>query len=242
MKNKIVAVIPALNEEITIASVIKKTSNYVDCVIVVDDASSDNTAKLARDAGAFVLKLPRRKKVGGVVKAGLEYVKKQMPDIVVTIDADGQHDPDDIPTLIYPIIEGRGDWVLGSRFLKEGPSHHSVINSFGITFFSRIISFLTGQKITDVTSGFRALNYKVISGLDLKFEYDCYPEMTLMLCLEGFRMVEVPIKDAPRRYGTSRVVVNVLSYGLKTMGIMFYTLLRKKIPWSTPRLTNFGGI
>lgn len=227
MRNKVVAVIPALNEEATITSVIKKTSKYVDCVIAVDDASTDNTAKLARDAGALVLKLPKRKKVGGVVKAGLEYVKKQMPDIVVTIDADGQHDPDDIPTLMYPIRRG-ADWVLGSRFLKEGPSHHSVVNSFGIKFFSRIISFLTGQKITDVTSGFRALSYKVLSGLDLKFEYDCYPEMNLILNLEGFRMVEVPVKDAPRQYGTSRVVVNTLSYGFKTMGIIFYTFLRKK--------------
>lgn len=233
MKNKVVAIIPALNEETTITSVIKKTLKYVDRVIVVDDASSDNTAKLARNAGALVLKLPRRKKVGGVVKTGLEYAKKQRPDIVVTLDADGQHDPDDIPALIYPIIRGRADWVLGSRFSKRGVSHHTVVKRLGITFFSRIISFLTGQKITDVTCGFRALSYRSLSGLDLKFEYDCYPEMTLMLCLKGFRMVEVPIKDAPRRCGTSRVVVNVLSYGLKTMGIMFYTLLRKKIPWST---------
>jgi glycosyltransferase involved in cell wall biosynthesis len=229
MRTKVVAVIPALNEERTIENMINKTSKYVDHVIVVDDASSDNTAKLARNTGALVLKLHKRKKVGGVVKAGLEYARNQRPNIIVTIDADGQHDPDDIPALIYPITMGEADWVMGSRFLRKGSTYHSVINRLGITFFSQIITFLTGQKITDPTCGFRALSSKVLSGLDVKFEYDCYPEMNLTLSLEGFRMVEVPIKNSARQFGSSRVVVNSLSYGFKTMGIVLYTFLRKKV-------------
>lgn len=219
----VIAVVPALNEEKTIASVIRAALKYVDQVIVVDDASTDKTSVLAQDAGAFVLKLSRRRKVGGVIKAGLEYAKKLKPKIVVTLDADGQHNPEDIPRLLKPVQTGMVDWVQGSRFLNR---QIGSVKDLGNSFFSRLVSFLLCRKITDITGGFRVLTYDTLLGSDLKFEHESYPEMTITLCLKGYRMTEVPINNLARRYGTSKVVRHIPSYSFKALGIIFYTFFR----------------
>jgi len=224
---RIIAVIPALNEEITIESMVQGASKYVDRVIVVDDASTDDTAKLARRAGAFVISLPEQRRIGAVMKAGLVYAKKLEPDIIVTIDADGQHNPDDIPRLIQAVVDGRGDWALGSRFLHT-PGRTKGLKALGTWIFSRLVTILTGQRFTDTMSGFRALSRDVLLGLDPKFDYAYCPEMTLILCLEGYRVVEVPIQNKPRRHGKSKVVINVLPYGIKQLGIVLFIFLKFK--------------
>ena len=225
----IVALIPALNEERTVGDVVRGALKYVDQVIVVDDASDDGTAEEARRAGAFVITLKRRRRLGGVIRVGLEYVKRLKPSIVLMMDADGQHDPDDIPRLLAPILDGRADWTLGSRFLN-GPSERSsrAVN-IGRKFFSHIISLLVGRRITDVMSGFRALSRDALFNLDLKFDYGYAPEMSLILGLEGYRLVEVPILDRPRKYGKSKVLTSKFVYVLKQLGIVFYTYFRKKM-------------
>jgi len=228
MRSKVVAVIPALNEEKTIENVVRGASKYVDRVIIVDDASSDNTAELARRSGATVLELPERRRVGAVIKAGLEYAKSLNPDIVVTLDADGQHNPEDVPRLIQAVMDGRGEWALGSRFAhtKRRPGNLKTLGNF---LFSHLVTLLTRQKITDTMCGFRALSREALFNLDLKFEYAYCLEMTLILCLEGYRVVEVPIQNKPRKHGKSKVVLNILPYGIKQLAIVLYTFLRKTI-------------
>ena len=118
-KSKIVALIPALDEEKTIGDVVRGALKYVDHVVVVDDLSEDDTVDVAREAGAQVIRLRNRRKVGGVVRAGISYVKTLDPNIVVTLDADGQHDPDEIPHLLNLVLDGKFDLVQGSRFLED---------------------------------------------------------------------------------------------------------------------------
>ena len=116
---KIVALIPALDEEKTIGHVVRGALKYVDHVIVVDDLSEDDTAVIARKAGAQVISLRLRRRLGGVIRVGIEYVKKLNPDIMVMLDSDGQHEPSDIPRILKPILEGNANWVIGSRFLDS---------------------------------------------------------------------------------------------------------------------------
>ncbi len=224
---KIVALIPALDEENTIGSVVRGTLEYVDHVIVVDDLSEDGTAVVARRAGAQVIRLRNRRNVGGVVKAGLSYVKRFKPNVVVTLDGDGQHDPDEIPRLLKLVTDGKFDLVQGSRFLVE--RHKRTIKDVGNCIFSRFVSILLRQKITDITSGFRVINYIALSDLELKFDQECYPEMTIDLRLKGYRIAEEPIKNLPRLHGNSKVIDNLFTYIFKALGIITYTFLRNII-------------
>ena len=224
---KIVALIPALNEEKTIGSVVRGTLKYVDHVVVVDDLSADDTAVVARKAGAQVIRLKTRRKVGGVVKAGLSYVKKLKPNIVVTLDADGQHDPDEIPRLSKLVLSGKFDLVQGSRFLVDRPKR--TVKDVGNIIMSRFVSILLRQRITDITSGFRVFNFIALSDLDLKFDQECYPEMTIDLRLKGCRITEEPIKHIPRLHGNSKVIGSLFVYIFKALGIITYTFLRNII-------------
>jgi len=221
---KIVAIIPALNEEKTIGQVVRVVLKYVDHVVVVDDLSEDDTAVVARKAGAQVLRLRKRRQVGGVVKAGISYVKKLDPYVVVTLDGDGQHDPDEIPRLMKLVLSGKFDLVQGSRFLENKIKR--TVKDVGNCIFSRFVSILLRQRITDITSGFRVFNFNALKDLDLKFDQECYPEMTIDLRLKGYRIAEAPIKNLPRLHGDSKVIDNLFTYIFKALGIVTYTFLR----------------
>ena len=223
---KVVALIPALNEEDTIGSVVRGALKYVDHVIVVDDLSEDNTAGIARRAGAQVISLKRRRRLGGVIRTGLEYVKKLDPDVMVMLDSDGQHEPSDIPRILKPILEGKAHWVIGSRFLNSPLEVSSKAKNIGRTLFSRISSFLVGQVITDAMSGFRALDRDSLQNLHLKFDYGYAPEMNVILCQEGYLVHEISIFDKPRKYGKTKVVTNKFIYVLKQLGIIHFTFLK----------------
>lgn len=237
---KIFALIPALDEEKTIGHVVRGALKYVDHVVVVDDLSEDDTAEIAQRAGAQVIRLKNRVRVGGVVKAGISYVRTLKPDILVTLDADGQHDHDEIPLLINALLEGRGDWVIGSRYLynMNNPCNgmfgnwffrqkkNIYIKSLGNWFFSKLVSFLTRQNITDTMSGFKALSGESLLNLHLKFDYAYCPEMAITLCMEGYNVTEVPIKNNHRTEGESKVIINILPYGIKQLGIVLYTYFR----------------
>jgi glycosyltransferase involved in cell wall biosynthesis len=241
---KVVALLPALNEEMTIGYVVRGALGYVDHVVVVDDLSEDNTADVARRAGAQVITLRRRRRVGGVVKAGISYVRTLKPDILVILDGDGQHDPHDIPKLVNAVLEGRGDWVIGSRYLYNLNNHVSsrrfsnwffrqkkfiFLKGLGNWFFSKLVTVLTRQNITDTMSGFKALRWGPLLNLHLKFDYAYCPEMAITLCLEGYKVSEVPVQNRARITGESKVVKNILPYGIKQIGIVFCTYFRMNL-------------
>jgi len=222
-------VIPAFNEEKSIATIIYDIKKHINHVVVIDDHSSDDTGKIARKFGATVIRHPKNKGVGAAMKTGIAYAKKLKPDIVITIDADGQHRPEDIPSLIGPIIQGRADFVLGSRFLAKEPTDMPLQKKIGNKLLSSIVSFLAGVRLTDTQTGFRALNKEALLSLNLVSDFTYTQEMILVLCHNGFRCVEVPVQIHPRKHGESKVVSKVSNYAFKALTSICSTYLRLKI-------------
>ncbi len=190
-KQTVSAVIPAYNEEKTVGSVVKKALVYVDEVIVIDDGSTDDTSEEAAAAGARVVTLEQNTGVLGATARGL---REARGDIIVTLDADGQHDPQEIPRLVEPILEGRADLVMGKR-----PSFPH--------FTERAITVLTGLKVRcgDASTGFRAIRRGVAEEMELHGSCLC-GTFVLEAHRLGARMSCVPItvrsRDGPRRIQT----------------------------------------
>lgn len=222
----ITALIPAYNEGGSIGNVVRKVGDQVDRVVVINDFSSDETPLIAQYLGATVLNHSRNMGVGAAMQTGINYSKATKPDIVVTLDGDGQHKPEDIPRIIQPILSGEADLVLGSRFLQGNPDM-PVIRLLGNKFFTSLIRFLTGAKLTDTQTGFRALNLKALANLDLKANYTYVQEMIIDLYAKGFRIVEVPITVLPRKYGSSKVALNIFKYALRALSIIAHVYLHK---------------
>jgi len=235
------AIIPAFNEEESIATVIHEMNKYVDHVAVIDDYSADNTGKIAEECGATVIRHLTNKGVGGAMKTGIAYAKKLKPEIVITIDADAQQRPEDTPCLLRPIIDEEADLVLGSRFLVGQPTSMPLLKKIGNESLAFIVSLLSGVKLTDTQTGFRALNRKALLSLSLASDFTYTQEMILVLCHKGFRCVEVPIQVYPRKYGKSKVVSGIGTYALKSLAIVFSTYLRLRIHALEPELKLLGS-
>ncbi len=158
-KMKILAAIPCFNEEATIGSVVIKAKRYVDEVVVIDDGSVDDTARIASEAGAKVIKHKENRGKAAAVKTAFKYALENDFDIVVTLDGDGQHNADEIPNLLEPVLNGKADMAIGFRFgrFTEMP--------FWRKIGKRVLDYATGigaKKVTDSQCGFRAFNRKTI--------------------------------------------------------------------------------
>jgi glycosyltransferase involved in cell wall biosynthesis len=157
----ITVILPALNEEVSIGSVVLLTKFYADNVIVVDDGSSDRTAEIARNAGAEVVQHEINKGKGAALKTGFAAAANLGADIIVTMDSDGQHNPDDIPKLVDPIIKGGADMVNGSRYLNHHDKNTPIYRRVGQTILDTATNMNSGLKITDSQSGFRAFSASI---------------------------------------------------------------------------------
>lgn len=218
---KTLIIIPAYNEESSIGNVIEDIrvhSGDTD-ILVIDDGSSDATAQAARSRGIRVVSLAYNLGIGGAMQTGYKYAERKGYDIAIQFDADGQHRADQLAALVRPAVEGDADMVIGSRFLGEKIYHSSFARLLGIKILSRAISFLSGKKITDATSGFRAVNRKVI-----EFYSDCYPddypepEAIMLLNRAGFRTAEVPVVMRERQAGTSSITgIRAFYYMIKVL-------------------------
>jgi len=216
MRNNIIAIIPAYKEEIAIGSVVLKTKKYVDRVIVVDDGSPDKTAEVAELAGAEVIKLERNYGKAYALMKGFERARELGCSIVVTLDGDGQHDADEIPLLIDPVIKGEADLVIGSRFLENKGKipKYRILGQKILTFTTNLGSSIS---VTDSQSGFRAMNRRALENLDFESEgYSIESNMIIHLSSKGFIIKEVPISaiyDVPNKHKKNPFVhgVSVLS-------------------------------
>lgn len=197
-----------------------ETSKYVDRIIVIDDGSKDKTPKIANHRGATVLRHTRNMGVGAAMRTGTNYAKKFNPDIVVTLDGDGQHNPSDIPKIIRPILSDQVDFVLGSRFLQGDPPM-PLLKLIGNKLLSILVSILTRVRVTDAQSGFRALRREALMALNLEGDKTYVQEMIMELCLKGYKLKEVPITVRSRKYGNSKVTSNIIKYVVKTLPIIF---------------------
>lgn len=201
-------VIPAYNEAGSIAKVITKTEKALGSinlpyeVIVVDDGSVDRTKHLASGNGARVISYHTNKGKGHALRTGISNAKGK---ILVTIDADGSHRPEEIPRIVRHIIRG-ADVVIGSRFSGKNGKMTSRINVLGNRFFNILIRIITGKQISDSQSGFRAFRRKVLRGIVLFSEgYEIETELTIKSLRNGFKIQEEPISCDKRRKGKSNI-------------------------------------
>ena len=191
-KPLIVAVLPAYNLENSIAGIVERTIPFVDHVVVVADGCSDNTGEAARAAGAVVPGQENMRGKGRALIKGFEIARTFNPDIVVLMDSDGQHLPEEIPQVVAPLLDGSVDMVVGSRML--GTLRTSTINRFG-NWGLKIISFLvTGKWLTDTESGFRVFRAEKLFDMHLRSRgYEIESELLLKALYLKFRIKEVPI-------------------------------------------------
>lgn len=186
---KVVAVLPAFNVQATIGGVIIRAEKHVDEVVVVDDGSGDLTPVLAERLGAKVLRHQGNLGKGAALRTGFRYVREAGFDVIVTLDSDGQHDPNEIPNLIAPIMRGEADVVNGCRrFDAETPFHRRVGN--------RLLTALTRKPngVRDTQSGFRAYSRRAIESIDIRSSGMEVDSEILNIAREaGLRTVEVPI-------------------------------------------------
>lgn len=192
-KPKIIAAIPCFNEEKFIGSVVLKAKRYVDRVIVIDDGSTDATAEVATEAGAKVYRNKQNQGYGAAIRSAIAKGQNLRADILVIIDGDGQHDPKDIPELVRPIIDGKADVVVGSRFLGKGekPPLYRRLGQRVLTVATNVGS---GQRISDSQSGFRAYSLKTLKELNLaESGMSVSSEIQFAVSRSGLRVAEVPI-------------------------------------------------
>ena len=202
---KTLIIMPARNEAQTVGAVIARLKALVPDadILVVNDASTDDTAKVAAKAGANVINLPINLGYGGAVQTGFKYAARHDYDAVVLMDADGQHDPTCVPKLLRALQDA--DFVLGSRFLGECHYKIPIARRIGMWLFGKIVNWVTGQKITDPTSGFQALRKEVVKFL----AEDNYPvdfpdaDILILLYRAGFRIKEIPVIMHDRQHGVS---------------------------------------
>lgn len=205
--SRVLLIVPAYNEEETIIGVAKTIRDAGYDFIVVNDGSSDATLDLCRSNDIPVLDLSSNLGIGGAVQCGHMYAYEHGYDIDIQFDGDGQHDIGYIPTMVRAIEEG-ADLVIGSRFIDAGADDFlsTGLRRLGIKWLSRTIKFMTGTRVSDVTSGFRACNRRAIELFCHEYPID-YPEPeSIVTALKHHLTVrEVPVKMSERQGGTSSI-------------------------------------
>jgi glycosyltransferase involved in cell wall biosynthesis len=192
VKPLVIACIPALNEENSVAKVILQAKPYVDKIVVCDDGSTDMTAAIASGLGATVIRHPKSTGYGGAIATLFGAAREGGADIMVTLDADGQHDPKFIPDLIAPIINQTADIVIGSRFL--GQSEVPSLRQAGIKVINDVTTLASYKEMTDTQSGFRAYGKAAIEALTpVESGMGASTEILIKAKAREFRVAEVPI-------------------------------------------------
>ena len=218
---RIIAVIPAYNEELTIASVIVETRKHVDEVVVVDDGSRDGTAEIAKQSGAFVVSHRVNRGCGAAIRRGYDEALRIGADLIVQLDADGQYKPEEIPKLLEPLLSAQADVVLGSRLAGKIEYEMPLVKRLGNRAFTKLVRRLSGIHIlTDAQTGFRAFRREVLEGLFIESSYTYTQEEILRLGRSDWRFIEVPVTFRSRMGGSSRLMANPLEYASKSFLII----------------------
>ena len=227
------AVVPAYNEAATVGSVVRSLRDRAPefDVVVIDDASTDDTGKIAAAAGASVIRLPFNLGIGGAVQTGFIYANDHDYDYMAQVDGDGQHDAAELSKLVDAISVNPGlDMVCGSRFLTPSGYPAPLSRRTGIHLFAFTLSKILRQRVTDPTSGFRLYNREAIALFARDYPHD-YPEVEAVLLLHAssLRMVEVPVQMHPRGGGRSSITkARSLYYMVKVSLALLVGLLRRR--------------
>jgi hypothetical protein len=225
---RVLVIMPAHNEAENVSAVIHAIPEGFDgyrvIPVVVDDASEDGTPDVARRSGALVARLPIRRGGGLALRVGYELALTLDAAIVVTMDADGQHVPEEMPLLVKPILEDQADLVNGSRVLGAF-ERESVVRHMGVHFFSWLVTLMTGSRITDVSNGYRAVRLDVLKRLTLDQDQFWASELLIEGMRHRLRIREVPITIRARAGGTSKKPKTV-KYAWKFTKAIVQTWLR----------------
>jgi glycosyltransferase involved in cell wall biosynthesis len=236
-RSPIIACIPAYNEEKTIAKVILKTKKYVDKVIVCDDGSTDMTAEIAEAIGAKVIKHERNKGYGAALASLFKAAREENASAMITLDADLQHNPDDIPKILSSIIKGEADIVIGSRFL-DGKGKLPKYRSLGIKVITKLTKHVSYKDITDAQSGFRAYSREAIhSIIPSEQGMGASTEILLRAKEHGLRIKEIPIeiKYDVEKPSTQNPILHGLDVVLST--VKHLSIKRPLVFYGGPGLT-----
>ena len=228
---KILVIVPAYNEEESLPGVLSDLRQHVPGadIVVVNDGSADRTAHIARSAGVKVLDLPVNLGIGGAMQAGYLYAAKHDYDIAVQFDGDGQHRAGEIEKLLRPLVGGKADLAIGSRFVQPGDYQAPFLRRIGMYIFSFTLSRILDSPVTDTTSGFRAADRTVTEFFSRSYPED-YPEVEALVMAHkaGFRITEVPVSMRERTGGrTSITALRSAYYMVKVLLAVFIDLLKK---------------
>ena len=226
-----VAIVPARNEEACVAGVVREIRAFDPDmeIVVVDDGSGDRTAAVARAAGARVVRLPFNLGIGGAVQTGFRYALENGFQLAVRLDGDGQHDPRELPALLEPVLTGRADIAVGSRFTGTGEFRSTFARRAGGRMLAWFVSLLVRQRVTDTTSGFRAMNRLGIALFAADYPHD-YPEVeaTVMVVKNRLRLKEVRVTMREREHGRSSInALRSIYYVLKVTLALFVGIFRR---------------
>jgi glycosyltransferase involved in cell wall biosynthesis len=225
---EILIIIPAYDEEGGIREVLRRVPRellgYEVKTVVVDDGSTDATAAIAREEGVSVASHVVNRGQGDALRTGFAIAQRERAEIVINLDADGQYKPEEIERLVEPIIEDEADFVLGSRFMGFYEEAGSV-RHVGVVFFSKMISLLTGTKISDCTNGFRAIRVSELHKLELVEDRFNATEIILEALKNKLRFAQVPVTMLSRAAGETKKPPK-LAYPLGVFRVIISTWLR----------------
>jgi glycosyltransferase involved in cell wall biosynthesis len=228
-----VAIVPALNEERSVPRVIAELRAFDPGleVVVVSDGSTDRTVEVAEELGAHALRLPFNLGIGGAVQTGFRYAFENGFDIAVRVDGDGQHDASQLDRVLAPVLAGEADIAIGSRFAGAGGYRSSRPRRAGIRILAWTVSLLVGQRVTDTTSGFQAVNRSGIELFARDYPHD-YPEVeaTVMVFRHELRLVEVPVTMREREHGRSSITaLHSIYYMVKVLLALAIGIFRRRM-------------
>jgi glycosyltransferase involved in cell wall biosynthesis len=230
-------VIPAFNEARKIRQVIADLRDHVPemDIAVIDDGSTDATAELAREAGAIVLRLPFNLGIGGALQTGYMYAAMHGYDVAVQFDGDGQHRADQIRELIAPVLAGLADMTIGSRMLGKGDYRFPLMRLMGSRLIGLITRMVTGRRISDPTSGFRANGRRAIAFFSRNYPqaYLDSAEITVWLLRQGMRVVEVPALMRTAEHSSIGSIRGV-THSMRVCLALLIDRIEKKFPETPP--------
>ncbi|MCL0080500.1 glycosyltransferase family 2 protein [Dehalococcoidia bacterium] len=233
---KVLAAIPCFNTEPFIADVVSNAKKYVDQVVVINDGSHDGTAEAARTAGALVIDHEVNRGAGEATKSCFEAAKTNAADVLVTLDGDRQHNPDEVPLLIAPIIKGEADLVIGSRFLGDHSSMPEY-RKFGISVITFLYNLGSKTRVSDAQSCFRAYSRKALNSLSITEKgFGFSVQLLIEAERRGLVITEVPISCIYHSAShTLNPVVHGLSVALSVVRIRLKNSLHSLIRGSNAR-------
>jgi glycosyltransferase involved in cell wall biosynthesis len=229
-------IVPAYNEEHSIAAVVGELRRAVPGYdrLIVNDGSVDKTAEVVEQLGEKQLCLPVNLGYGLALQTGMQYALARSYDLVVTLDADGQHQPSDIPHLMQALLTSGADLVIGSRFCQAGRYAGPLTRRLGQQLFSRLTQLLLGQRIYDTSSGFKVFRSSVCAALVGSSFMDFHTETLVRLRLLNYKIREVPVVVRERVHGRSmHSLASVFQYPVKTL---ILTVVAAMDVWLTRRL------